>query len=79
VLTLCILGRGGVLEMDELRLRLLSVLSEVRLGSRVIGWLVDRWKSCVVTAWTVTCFDRCIVYLIRSFLSSIRDRYLRIL
>jgi hypothetical protein len=76
---LCILGRGGVLEMDGLRLRLPSVLSEVRLGFRVIGWLVDRWKSCVVTAWTVTCFDRCIVYLIRSFLSSIRDRYLRIL
>ena len=76
---LCILGRGGVLEMDGLRQRLLSVLSEVRLGSRVIGWLVGWWKSCVVTAWTVTCFDRCIVYLIRSFLSSIRDRYLRIL
>ena len=38
-------GGGGVLEMDGLRLRLPSVLSEVRLGSRVIGWLVGRWKK----------------------------------
>jgi hypothetical protein len=60
---LCILGRGGVLEMDGLRLRLLLVLLEVRLGFSD-DWLVGRWKGCAVTAWTVTSFVRCIVYLI---------------
>ena len=56
---LCILGRGGLLEMDGLRLRLLLVLLEVRLG-----FSNDQWKGCVVMAWTVTSFVRCIVYLI---------------
>jgi len=39
--------------MDGLRLRLLLVLLEVRLGFPS-DWLVGRWKGCVVTARIVT-------------------------